>query len=376
MNEYRSDFMIDPDVVFLNHGSFGAVPRPVWEQFQAFQLEQEWESVDILFRGRDTLVREAMKPLSELLGTDVRNIAWVINATSGLNAVIRSIPWTADDEIVMTDQEYDALNYTWRFVQEKVGFSIRTVDVPVPCDDWVPVVEGFRSAITPKTRAIFFSHILATTGLILPADALCAVAREAGVMSIVDGAHAPGQVDLALDAMRVDYYAGNCHKWLCSPKGTAVLYVGPNAPVLPEPNVISWNWHPDLSREDWADAMELQGTRDMAPVRAVPAAIDYWREKIHPNREQCTDLIASFLTRAEDELGLTPMTHNREYYSQLGAVILPEGCVMQPALKDRYNIEIPQPWFLGRASIRMAAQIYNSEDQVDTLIRAMGELLS
>jgi isopenicillin-N epimerase len=376
MNPFRNDFMIDPDVVFLNHGSFGAVPRVVWEKFQGYLLEQEWESVDILFRGRDSLVREAMKPVAELLGTEVKNTAWVINATSGLNAVIRSIPWSADDEVVMSNQEYDALNYTWRFVQEKIGFSIRTVDVPIPCDDWAPVVEGFRSAITPKTRAIFFSHILATTGLILPADAICAVAKEAGVISIVDGAHCPGQIDLSLDAMGADYYAGNCHKWLCSPKGTAVLYVGPDAPVLPEPPVISWNWHPELTREDWAPAMELQGTRDMAAVRSIPHAIDYWRDHILPNREACTDLISKYLDRAESELGLTPMTHNREYYSQLGAAVLPEGCALQPALKDQYNIEIPHPWFLGRASVRMAAQIYNSEDQVDTLIAAMGELLS
>ena len=226
--EMRDQFLLDPNIIFLNHGSFGACPKPVFERYQWWQRELERQPVEFLGRRHDDLLDAARARIADYLGAEADDLVFVTNATSGLNVIARSLVLQEGDEILTTDHEYGALNLTWDHVCAKVGARYVHHPIPLPVGDPADVVESFWSAVTPRTKAIFLSHITSPTALILPVTEICHRAREAGILTIIDGAHAPGQIPLDLTAMGVDIYAGNFHKWLCAPKGSGFLYVRPH----------------------------------------------------------------------------------------------------------------------------------------------------
>src|SRR6185437_9123335 len=221
----RGDFLLDPEVVFLNHGSFGACPRPVFERYQAWQRELEWQPVEFLGRRVQGLLTQARAPLATYLGVGLDDLAYVSNVTTALNIAARSLPLELGDEILTTDHEYGALDRTWTFVAEHTGARLVIQKLPAPMSDPEEVVEAVWAGVTPRTRVLFISHITSPTAVTLPIEPLIARARAAGIWTVVDGAHAPSQVDIDLEALGVDFYGGNCHKWLSAPKGAGFLYV-------------------------------------------------------------------------------------------------------------------------------------------------------
>jgi isopenicillin-N epimerase len=238
----KSQFLLDPDIAFLNHGSFGACPKPVFEAYQRWQLELERQPVEFLGRRFTALMRTAREKLAAYLHTAADNIVYVPNATVGVNIVARSLRLQPGDEILTTDHEYGAIDRTWRFICEKTGAALRTVPIPVPLPEAQTLVETLWAQVTPRTRVIALSHITSPTALIFPVKEICHRARAAGILTVIDGAHAVGQLPLALDDMGVDFYTSNCHKWLMAPKGSAFLYARPEAQSLVEPLVVSWGW--------------------------------------------------------------------------------------------------------------------------------------
>src|SRR5712692_3389328 len=217
-------FLLDPDIVFLNHGSFGACPRPVFEEYQRLQLELEREPVEFLGLQRrfPALIAAAREQLAAYLGARPDDLVLVPNATTGVNMVARSLRLRQGDEIVATTHEYGGNKLLWRYVCERAG--ARYLEVPT----WpANAVDELLGAVTPRTRALFVSHVSSPTALLFPVEEICAHARDAGVLTIVDGAHAPGQIALDLERIGADFYAGNCHKWLRSPKGAGFLHARP-----------------------------------------------------------------------------------------------------------------------------------------------------
>ena len=223
-------FLLDPEVVFLNHGSFGACPRPVFEAYQRWQVQLERQPVEFLDsrRGLARNLKVVREALAAEFGSAVDNIAAVTNATTGLNIVAQSIPLAAGDEILTTDHEYAALEKTWAFVTRRTGARVVEIEVLLPLVAAEQFAEAIIAGMTERTKVLFLSHITSPTALLFPLEAVLAEARRRGIISVIDGAHTPGHVPLALDALGADFYSGNCHKWLMSAKGCGFLYARPD----------------------------------------------------------------------------------------------------------------------------------------------------
>ena len=373
-------FLLDPEIAFLNHGSFGATPRAVFEQYQAWQRELERQPVEFLGRRFAGLMQEARDALAAYVHTAAGNLVYVPNATTALNIVARGLRLNPGDEILTTDHEYGAIDRMWRFLCRKTGAVYRVVPVPLPVTTHGDLVERLWAAVTPRTRVLFFSHITSPTALILPAAELCRRARAAGVLSVVDGAHALGQIPLDLEAVGADVYTANAHKWLCAPKGSAFLYARPGAQALVEPLVVSWGDQGfALSGSPFVDEQQWTGTRDIATYLAVPAAIRFCTEHRWDEVRARCHALASHARRAVMALtGLPPICpDSAEWFGQMATAPLPacDGPRLQARLYDRYRVEVPvMPWG-GRQYLRVSIQAYNTADDVARLVDGLRESL-
>jgi isopenicillin-N epimerase len=346
-------FLLDPDVVFLNHGSFGACPRPVFEAYQRFQRELELQPVEFLALERrlPELLDVARERLAAFVGADPDNLAFATNTSSALNTVIRSLELHSGDEILLGDAEYGGMELLWEFVARRTGAEL----VRRPFGELEP---------GPQTRLVFCSHIEWISGRVNDVAALCASARAAGALSIVDGAHAPGQIELDLEAIGADVYAGNCHKWLCAPKGSAFLYARRDAQALIDPLVVSWDWGEGAA---FHELHRWQGTRDPSAFLAVPAAIAFqaehdWRSV----RPRCHEL----LERIRDAIALEPLTD--EFVQMLGFRLpVADGAAFKRDLYDRHRIEVPVVETPDGWTMRVSIQGYNDDADADALIAAL-----
>ena len=228
----QSQFFLNPDIIFLNHGSFGACPKPVFEQYQLWQSKLEEQPVLFLGRQYHDLIRKAIHPLAEYLGTSPGNLVFVPNATFGVNLIARSLNLQPGDEILSSDHEYGACDYAWSFNCSKQGARYVRQSLPYPSVSDDEMLDLFWHGVTDHTKLIFLSHITSPTALRLPVEAICKRARAHGILTLVDGSHVPGQIPLDLDQLGADFYTGNCHKWLLSPKGAGFLYADPSVQEL------------------------------------------------------------------------------------------------------------------------------------------------
>ena len=379
-NTLHTFFLLNPDITFLNHGSFGACPQPVFEAYQRWQRELEWQPVEFLGRRFDDLMREARSVLANFVGADADEITYVTNATVGLNTIARSLDLRPGDEVVTTDHEYGALDRTWRFLCEKSGAQYIRQPIGVPIENADAAIEAVWAAVTDRTRALFLSHITSPTAITLPVKPLIDRARERGILTIIDGAHAVGQIDLNLHDLGADFYSSNCHKWLMSPKGSAFLYARRAVQHLVEPLVVSWGWQSEKpSSSRFIDEQEWQGTRDIAAYLSVPAAIKFFRDQDWPSvRQQCHALVRYARQQATALTGLPSFTpDDAAWFSQLSLLPLPpcDLAALKTRLYDEYHIEIPVIRWNDRYGVRISIQGYNTAADVDALIAALRTLL-
>ena len=380
-------FLLREDVVFLNHGSFGACPRPVFAKYQEWQLELERQPVEFLGRNLTETMRVPRIALAEELGTTPDNIVGLTNATLGLNIVAQSLDLKPGDQILTTDHEYSALEKTWAYVCRKTGAEIVVVKVPLPLTSEAQFTDAILAGMTERTRVLFLSHITSPTALLFPIERAIAEARKRGIWSVIDGAHTPGHIRLELDRLGADFYAGNCHKWLMTPKGSAFLHARPEVQHLINPLVISHGWT-EKSKEPGAkgafgnspfiDELEMQGTRDPAPWLTVPAALDYRRENDWASvAAHCQALAQDTARRLAERTGLAPLSTSQFCAPQMVAMPLPD-CdtdALKLALYDKYRIEIPVFRWQDICIARLSVQGYNSRPQMDLLIDALTDLL-
>ncbi len=375
------DFLLDPEVIFLNHGSFGATPRPVFDSYQAWQRELERQPVEFLGRRAGELMHGSREALGSYLGTQTDNLVYVTNATTGLNIVARSLRLGPGDEVLASDHEYGALDRTWRFLARQNGFRYHNQPLTTPIRGAESYIEEFWSGVTPATRVIFLSHITSPTAIIFPVQAICRRAREAGILTVIDGAHAPGQIPLALDDLGADIYSGNLHKWLCAPKGSAFLYARSEVQHRIQPLVVSWGWESESPcRSRFIDEQEWTGTRDLAPFLAVPAAIRYqqqydWQQV----RARCHAILQDALWRISQRYDL-PLLHpdTPQWYAQMGTAQLPpqtDITALKVRLYDDYRIEVPLIEWNGHKLVRVSIQAYNTPAHVDRLLEALEALI-
>ena len=352
--------MLDPSVTFLNHGSFGACPRDVFARYQQWQLELERQPVEFLARRLRGLLVDARVTLGAYVNADPDDLVFVQNATVGVNLAAWAVALQSGDEVLSTSLEYGALDLAWEHICSHAPARYVRMPVSVPLDD---VVEEIWSGVTGRTRVLFVSHITSETALVLPVQELCRRARERGIKTVVDGAHVPGHIPLDLRTLDADYYAGNCHKWLCAPKGAGFLYVRRELQGTIAPLVIGWGYGEGAT---FLSRHEEQGTRDPAAFLTVPAAIDWLRaHDWDAVREQCRQLAA----RTPARLGLEPLGAGL----QMIAMQLPPHAPpdLQRRLYDDYRIEIP----VSNGIIRASYAGYNDEHDLEALADALAALL-
>lgn len=374
----RQHFLLDPDVAFLNHGSFGACPRPVFETYQRWQLELERQPVEFLGRRFNDLMRQAREPLAAYLHTAPDNIVYVPNATVGLNIAARSLRLQPGDEVLSTNHEYGALDRTWRFLCAKTGAVYKNQPIPVPLPNEADFVEALWAGVTPRTRVIFLSHITSPTALIFPVEAVCRRARAEGILTVVDGAHAVGQVPLALDELGADIYSSNNHKWLCAPKGSAFLYVRPEIQPWIEPLVVSWGWQslsPGASR--FVDEQEWSGTRDIAAYLATPAAIDFMAQHNWDEVRVVCHALAVETWQAVLALTGLPALSEASGFAQLFAAPLPpcDETLLKTRLYNDFKVEAPIVRWADRYLVRVSVQGYVTQADTQRLVTALKALL-
>jgi isopenicillin-N epimerase len=315
--------------------------------------------------------------LAKYLGTSADNLVYAQNVTIALNIVARSLHLGPGDEVLSTNHEYGALDRTWRFLSKERGFAYINQPISVPLISKERLIEEFWCGVTPRTRVIFLSHITSSTAIIFPVEEILHRAREAGIITVIDGAHAPGQIPLSLDALGADFYGGNLHKWLCAPKGAGFLYARREMQHLLKPLVVSWGYEPELtSGSTFVDYFEWWGTRDVAAFLSVPTAIEFqaqhnWDEV----RAACHELAHYAQERIADLTGLAPLHSGTEiWFRQMASVPLPvdtDIISLKEKLYDKYRLEVPLIDWHGHKLIRVSIQGYNTKRDVEALVHAL-----
>lgn len=377
----KENFLLDPQVVFLNHGSFGATPRPVFERYQSWQLELERQPVEFIGRRSKELLLQARTALASYFKTQPQNLVLMTNVTVALNAVARSLKLTAGDEVLTTNQEYGALDRTWTFLSQKQGFKYINNPVQLPATTPEQYIQELWSGVTPRTRVIFISHISSPTAVIAPVKEICRLARAAGILTVIDGAHVPGHIPLDLEDLGADFYGGNLHKWLCAPKGAGFLYAAPHLHHLLEPLTVSAGWQSDATTPTHlVDIYEYTGTRDYAAFLSVPAAIEFQAQHQWENyRASCHQLATQCLLAVSNLFGQPPLyPANSNWYGQMVSVPLPPAtdlAKLKDNLYSQYHIEVPPVAWNNHAMLRVSFQAYNSSQDLDILLKALRALL-
>lgn len=375
-------YLLRTDIAFLNHGSYGACPRPVFEVYQQWQRELESQPVEFLSRRIYGLLAEARAALGDFVHTHPDNLVFIPNVTVGMNIIARSLPFGGDDEILATDHEYGAVVRTWEYYCARKGGRFIPQPIAMPVTTAEAFMEQLWAGVTERTRIITLSHITSATALRFPVAEVCRRAREAGIMTVIDAAHAPGQVDLDLEAIGADFYVGNCHKWLSAPKGSAFLYARPEHQHLLDPLVISWGWQAEQpSHSTFLDYFQRSATIDPSAYLSVPAAIQFQREHDWPSvRLACHALAGDARRQVAALTGLPQVApETTDWWVQLCLMPLPEGtdvARLKTRLWDDYQVEIPVHNFQGRPYTRISIQAYNDQSDVDRLVTALRELLN
>jgi isopenicillin-N epimerase len=367
---------LDPTVTFLNHGSFGAAPRPVLAAQSAWRDEMEREPVDFLARRLPVLMEGARARIAAWLGADPAGLVPVSNATTGVSTVLQSLAWSPGDEVLVADCSYNAVLQAVRALGDRWGVRMVHAKVPFPITSGDEAVAAYAAAYTPRTRLVIVDHVVSPTALVLPVERIVADARARGVPVLVDGAHGPGMLPLALDALGADFYTGNLHKWVCAPKGAAFLHCGPAWRTRVHPLAISHGYGAGLSAEfDWI------GTVDPTAWLAVPAALDFfetlgWTAVRAANHA----LVREGRVLVANALGV-PLPHpdDAALYGSMAAIPVPWAGPATPgrlagltaALFDSHRIEVPFTAYDARVWVRISAQLYNSPEQYVSLAEVL-----
>jgi isopenicillin-N epimerase len=385
----RAQMLLDPNMANLNTGSFGPLPRVVFEQATQLRQRLAEEPMDFLVRQVPPLLWRARERLAHFLGGDPRRLVFTANVTAAINIVAAALRLAAPGEILLTDHEYGAMHWCWERAAQRQGLTLRTFPLPVWAKTPGEIVDAACAAFTDRTRVFFFSHILSPTGLVLPAWELCAEARRRGILTVIDGAHAPAMIPVNLAGLGCDFYGGNCHKWLLAPTGSGFLYFGPGSEERVQPLQVSWGWHYDRSCPEERDefgstprlrAFEFEGTRDPCPWLAVPTAIDFqggigW-ERIRARIAELTGFVRKRFAKLK---GLQPATPiHPDLHGAMIAFQLPGGidpALLRRNLWERYHIEAPIIERPERLLIRVSTHWYNTEEEIDRLAAALTDLL-
>lgn len=387
----RRQVLLDDGLVYLNTGSYGIVTRQVFDQVTALRRQMQSNPVDFLWRRGGEMLSRARSCLADFLGCPPSQVIFTDNVTTAMNLVAASLRVKAPGEILLSDHEYPAIRFTWERAAQEQGLRLRYARLPVLAASPEEIVAAFARELRPATRLLFFSHVLYTTGMVLPARKLCDLARQAGIVSVIDGAHAPGMLELDLTQIGCDFYGANLHKWLLAPVGAGFLYVRPGMEDRILPLTVSWGWYYDRARafelnqfggSHWQRSFEFAGSRDVTPWLVVPDAVNFLRNLGWENLQaRQRELAALIRRRLDGRRGLKLATPTSpELSGAITAFRLPEHVVdpqaVRSALWERYRIEINMIEHAAGPFLRVSTNFYNSEHDLDMLAQAVDAVLS
>ena len=376
--KFKSKFMLDPEIVYLNHGSFGACPKNIFNSLIKYQKLLEFEPVKHLAHDVFEYLEKSRESLGNYINCNKDDVVFSPNPSTALNTVIRSLDLNDGDEILTTNHEYGALDKTWKYICKKTGAKYIQKIIPLPLESKEDFINNFAEGITKKTKVIFLSHITSPTALIFPVKEICKIAREKNILSIIDGAHAPAQINLDISDINPDIYVGACHKWMCSPKGVSFLFSKKEYQNKIDPLVISWGYEPEkINNNQFIDYHQWQGTRDMSAFLTIPDTINFLEKN---NWKEITKECSKINLWAKKEINSLlneEALSTDEFNGQMCSFYYKS----KKDLNDfnikfylKYKIQLPFIEWNDKTLFRISIQAYNSKNDINVLLNPLDDL--
>tara|TARA_Y100001970_G_scaffold8767_2_gene10190 strand:- start:27256 stop:28398 length:1143 start_codon:yes stop_codon:yes gene_type:complete len=376
-NSYKSLFLLDPNAIHLNHGSFGACPKPIFDSLISWQKKLEFNPVKHLAFDMFEHLKESREYLSNYINCDKDDIVFFPNPSTALNAVIKSLDLKNGDEILTTNHEYGALDKTWNFICKKTGAKYIKQNISLPLKSKNDFINTFIKGINKNTKVIFISHITSPTGLIFPAEEICKVAKENNIFCIIDGAHVPGHINLDIKKLNPDIYTGACHKWMCAPKGTSFLYAKKEIQDYIDPLVISWGYDSEIpSHSKYLDYHQWQGTQDPSSYLTIPDVINFLNKNNWETiSKECRKINIEAREMVNNSLNQEPISENN-FIGQMSSIKIQckDPVELQKIFYLNYKIIVPIVKWEDKMLLRFSIQAYNSMEDIEKLIFAIKKL--
>ncbi|MEQ1553277.1 MAG: aminotransferase class V-fold PLP-dependent enzyme [Ferruginibacter sp.] len=378
-NNLKEQFLLRNDITFLNFGSFGACVKPVFEKYQQFQLELEQEPVEFIANKSLEYLKLSRQTLGNYIHCHQDDLVFIPNPSYAVNIIAKSLKLQVGDEILTTNLEYGACDKTWKYYCQQSGAKYVQQPIILPLQSKEDFVTQFFKGLTNKTKLIFISHITSTTGLLLPVEEICKIAKEKGILTFIDGAHAPGQVPLNVSTLQADIYTGACHKWMMTPKGSSFLYVKKELQHLFDPLVVSWGYDSATpSHSQFLDYHQTQGTRDVSAFLCIPAAIQFMQQNnwwlVSDKCQQLTQANANEFCSILNAEKIAPI--NNDFIVQLysAPIKTKEPLKLKQYLYENYKIQIPVMPHNDKVYLRYSIQAFNSQSDLDKLFCAIKDI--
>ncbi len=379
MQNFKSKFLLREDITFLNFGSFGACAKPVFERYQQYQVELEQEPVNFVTAKGVKYLEQSREALGNYINADKNDLVYVTNPSYAVNTIAKSFDLKEGDEVLTTDLEYGACDKTWTYYCKKANARYVRQHIPLPVQSKEQFIEEFFKGLTTKTKLIFLSHITSTTALRFPVEEICAIAKQKGILTFVDGAHAPGHIPLDLKKIDADFYTGACHKWMMTPKGSSFLYVRNELQHLIDPLVISWGYDAMFPSDSlFIDYHQMNGSRDYSAFLTIPTAIQFMNEN---NWEavsaQCKQLVKDNAEEFCSLLGSSPLALDSDFlmlqiFSAEIKTNEPEK--LHDHFFEKYKIQIPVMRHGEKVYLRYSINAFNNQEDMNKLFMAIRDV--
>ena len=378
MNENKKLFLLEEGITYLNHGSFGSCPRVIFEDYQNWQLRLEKQPVQFLTEELYCALKKSRESLSTFLGCDQDEVLFFQNPTTAVSNIIYNLDLNPGDEVLMTDHEYGALVRAWNAWGEKAKVHIKYANVTLPLESKDKFFEDISKKISSNTKVIFLSQITSPTGLVFPIQDIINYAKKRKIITIVDGAHVPGHIDLNIHNLGCDFYTGALHKWMCGPKGASFLFVKKEHQKWIKPVIYSWGKDgDDPERSEFLQDFQWQGTRDMSAFLTIPKVINFFKNDIESFQEHSKKLILNSGEQFQRVLRTDPISRGDDFLGQMISFPLPKNTnnKIKDILWENHNIEIPIFEWNKEKFIRLSIHIYNDQKDIDSLMNALQSII-
>lgn len=378
--QLRNEFLIRKDLTFLNFGSFGACPKPIFERYQQYQLELEQEPVLFIVKNGLDYLQQSREALARFLNCAADDLVYLVNPSHAVNLVAKNFPLKAGDEVLTTNLEYGACDRTWEYYCAQAGAIYKKQPITLPLTTNEAFVEDFFKGVNNRTKLIFISHITSATGLRFPIEAICAKAKIMGIPTFIDGAHGPAQAPIDLNSLGADMYTGACHKWMMTPKGSTFLYVHKSFQRMLDPLVISWGFNSTTpSHSSFLDYHQTQGTRDFSAFLCIPKAIEFMvQNNWHEVAKTCREMVHHNANRFCELVQSTPLAPiSNDFILQLFSIPIKtkDPLLLKQVLFDQYKIEIPVMPHGDQVYLRYSIQAFNTQADLDILYDAVADII-